>query len=207
MNSRLLHRTGKILLSAGIVACVWLIAIEIRQSHERNVASEVVAVIDQIEIGTTSRTQAEMLLRPFGSHRVPETEPAIQFAFANRRWLPLLPPSQFLWMTVEFRGGVVDSRSVQFAEEPRRSAVIVQHRTLNLKAFDSESNEHRKVVVVGHPGDARYIVKIDEDIMTPAAQRHLDWQTDFRCFRLFRNCENLAGVITGINTVQQTGAE
>jgi len=188
----------RILTGLVVAALIWVAAAKIEQVHERRIATSAVEAIAKIELGTTTRSQAEALLTKYSGYRVAGLgDDAIQLGFTNRRGLPFVRPSQWIWITLDFEQDKVVSRDMQLAETPRRSAIVYQtvHSTPVMSATGILND--RTVSVVGDPGSSYSIVRVDEDMNVPSQRLAADWQFDFRCFQFMSGCKSMADVLTG----------
>jgi hypothetical protein len=194
-----------VLLGSVVIALFWLGVAKIEQVYERSVASSAMKTLDVIQLGSTSKSQAEELLLKYSKYRVSGLDDnAIQLGFENRRWLPMIRPSQFIWITLEFKNDITLSRSAQFAEAPRRSAVVNQSLQASPVMSLSGRVKHRDVIFAGSVNSPYSIVKVYEDTAVPIQQRARDWNVDFRCFQLIFGCHNVAEVLTGAQIDQRT---
>ena len=192
-------RLFRVLFVLIAVCALWLAAAFFEYRHERNLANAAIRTVGDIQVGHSTQAQAEVMLSPYAKFQVKGLNNAIQLAFVNRRWLePVRSPSQWIWITVEFSGGIVSSRSFQFFDQPRRRATITQRvllsaEMLHLGGFIS----HRKIGSAGDPASPYFVTDVREDLQVPDEQRSRDWQFDLQCFRFLTSCKDLRGVLQG----------
>jgi hypothetical protein len=181
-----------------VTALLWVGAAKIEQVHERRVATSAVEAIATIQLGSTTRSQAEALLTKYSAYRVTGLgDEAIQLGFTNRRGLIFAKPSQWIWITLELQQERVISRSMQFAEEPRRSAIVRQSvLPTPIMSLTGKLN-HRNVDFAGQADSPYSILRVDEDTKVPSHQLTADWRFDFRCFQFMSGCKSMADVLTG----------
>jgi hypothetical protein len=113
-----------------------------------------------------------------------------QFEFTNK-WLSSLhvSPSKYVWVTLDYRDGFVVSKSVQFAEEPRISAVTRQLLHADEPSFgDSVVLKRRVIVNIVSAGNA--IVKIYDNENVSTEQRQKDWRVDLSCLSKLGACRD-----------------
>ena len=204
MSKPLASRAAQTLVALVAIALVWLAAAQLEQVHERLVAKSAMETIGTFQLGSTTQAQAENLLRSYSGFKVADLDNGIQLGFDNRRWLPLVPPSQWIWITVEFKDGMLTSRSVQLAEAPRRSAIVHQSLLPTPVMSVERAINHRAVLLVGGIAEPRSIVRIDEDAQIPPQQLAADWRVDFGCFRFTSGCSNMANVLAGAHIDQRS---
>jgi hypothetical protein len=119
-----------------------------------------------------------------------------QFAFSNRLLAILhLAPAKWVWVTLDYRSGVVISKSVQFAEEPRRTAVTRQ------SLQDTEPSIGRdppgRTVTVAIANSQNAIVKVYDDENVSTDQRQSDWQVDLSCLSRLGACIDPRVILPG----------
>jgi len=140
MKRKLTSRVIQVLVSLAVVALVWLAAAKIQQVHERALATSAVKAMATIQLGSTTRSQADALLAKYSAYRVAGLgDDCIQLGFVNRRWLPFDKASQWIWITLDFAQDKVISRHMQFAETPRRSAIVFQSEHLLRSCLSTEN--------------------------------------------------------------------
>jgi hypothetical protein len=182
----------KALLVLITLAAIWVLAAYLQYRHERNLAQAAIRTVGQIQVGHSTRSQADVMLTPYAKFRVHGPENAIELAFVNRRWLePFRSPTQWIYITVEFTDGIASSRSFQFLEQPRRRASLTQHIRLPAPVLRlGEAISHRRIRSNGDPASPYFVTDIREDLEVPEEQRARDWQFDLDCFKFLRSCKN-----------------
>lgn len=188
----------RVLTGVAAIALIWLSAAKIEQVHERSVATSAVEAIATIELGSTTRSKVEALLRSYSTYRVAKLEDnSLQLGFMNRRGLLFVRPSQWILITLEFENDRVTAREMLFAEDPRRAAIVRQSINPAPILSVTGTSEDRNVDIVGR-ADALYsIVRVDEDTNVGSQRLAADWQFDFRCFQFTLGCKDMITVLPG----------
>jgi len=195
----LLSRLLRILSVLIALCAAWLVVAFFEYRHERSIAKAAINTVGELQVGYSTQGQAEVMLTPYAKFRVKGLERGIQLAFVNRRWLePLRSPTQWIYLTVEFRDGLVSSRTFQFLEQPRRRASISQHIRLPAPVLRlGESLTHRKIGSTGDPASPYFVTDIREDLEVPDEQRSRDWKFNLDCFKFMTSCKDVRGVLEG----------
>ena len=194
-----LSRLFRVLFVLVALGAVWLLVAFFEYLHERNLANAAIRTVGEIQVGYSTQGQAEVMLTPYAKYRVKGLENGIQLAFVNRRWLePLRSPSQWIYVTVEFRDGLVSSRSFQFLEQPRKRAAITQRILLSPPVLSLRGAiSHRKIISAGDQASPYFVTDIREDLEVPDEQRSRDWKFNLDCFKFMTSCKDVRGVLEG----------
>jgi Tfp pilus assembly protein FimT len=118
-----------------------------------------------------------------------------QFAFTNR-WLTFLhlSPAKWIWVTVEYRRGVVVSKSVQLSEAPHITAVTRQLlREIEPPVAGDVFSSRTLTVSVKNTKNA--VVKVYDDESVPSDQRQKDWTVDLSCLSRFGTCSDPRAIL------------
>lgn len=199
MQRTLPSRLFSLLLVLIAIAAVWFLAAFFQYRHERNLAKAAIQTVGELQVGYTAQGQAEVMLTPYTKYRVQGLANAVELAFVNRRWLePFRSPSQWIYITVEFRDGTVSSRSFQFLDQPRRRAAITQRILLSAEKLHLGGTfGHRKIITAGDQSSPYFVTDIREDLEVPDEQRSRDWQFNLDCFKFMTSCKDVRGVLEG----------
>jgi hypothetical protein len=189
----------KVLFALIAIGGLWLAAAFFEYLYERNLAKAAIRTVGDVKVGYSTQAQTELMLTPYAKFREPGLENTIQLAFVNRRWLePVRPPSQWIYLTIEFTDGIVSSRSFQFLDQPRRRASLSQRVLLSAQKLHLGGHmSHREIGSAGDPASPYFVTDIREDLQVPDEQRSRDWQFDLQCFRFMTSCRDVREVLAG----------
>lgn len=202
---------SRVLRIIGILSCALLIFIIlglVESYYERFEAKKLIAVVSEIQVGSTSEPLAKGMLRSFSRfndfnnrREYPDeidTGAFDQFTFSNQAFRYLrLSPATWIWVTLNYNNGEVTSKLVQYYEEPRCSG-SVQEVLLEPDALKKVGIEGHHVYVSSSVPSPVFIMKVFDDATVPLARRQLDWQIDLACFTKIGGCRDPRKVLRGV---------
>ena len=190
---------GRVILFAGtvvgaIVLGTFLFAVT--QAYlDRRKAEQLLAVLQQIQVGSTDRARALQMVSPLRSHSEEWTDrglPALDLSFDNRAlaWLKLAPYTSFRASVVFKDGVVIKKHATEFVARSGYAASVTEtKRALRFSGESAPSGYPNHIVHQNWtaPTVARQIV-IEDDETYGEVQRRDDWKFNLSCLTRFSGC-------------------
>jgi hypothetical protein len=190
---------------AVVFSCVLLLTLAgIAESYyERMQADKFVALLSSVRVGYTAEADVRKVIQPFSRFLDPhhDTDNAgndqyDQYGFRNRAFGFLhLSPFVTVWITLDYKNGVVVEKSVQYYEEPRCSGVVTE--TVQQKAGAESAERDREVYLSSSVPSPVFIMKVRDNLAVPSVRRQLDWQIDLSCMTAMGGCRDPRKVLRG----------
>lgn len=189
-----------------IPACMGLVvpSAYLMARFEQTRADNLISLLSKVTPGMTSQVSIEEELRgvPF-LKRIPNVcendslQGCDQFGFSNW-WLAFLhlAPAKRVWVTLEYRRGVVISKSAQLAEEPHLTAVTRQllRETAPLTVQTAPSS---RTITLSTADPKNAIAKVYDDENVTSNQRQKDWMVDLSCLSRMGSCGDPRAILYG----------
>jgi len=186
---------GKISFSVMAVALVLSLAGIGECYYERYQAEKLLGTVAAIQVGSTTKTQAKEMLKPYSRYSTlryfdeASADEFDQYGFLNRTLAALhLATRTWVWITIDYKEGVVTSKSVQAASEPRCSGSVAESLRNDIPSAVEQTDTGRTMGIDGSPGQPYFGVQVRDDLSTPAVRRQLDWQIDLSCMTWRQGC-------------------
>lgn len=194
-NRRILRSIGLVLVGATVTLVTLIAAAFAEARHERHEAEQLLIVLSRIHVGSSTEDEATSALSAFKRYADRQINPnrqqaaiGLEFTFRNRAMAFLrLAPAKFVYLGLEFRNGIVVSKSFNFYQEPRSGAVVQE--VMADHGDDSMKIDHRQVHLIDF-GQNRTALEVRDDTSVPLVRRQLDWQIDLSCMTEIMNCED-----------------
>jgi hypothetical protein len=194
----------KIAISSAICMVLMVSFAYLAARFNQNRAEKLITRLSEVIPGTTSEAvvkstiQGEWFLK-----RIPNvcendgSQGCDQFGFTNR-WLAFLhlSPAKWIWVTIEYRNGVVVSKSVQLSEAPHISAVTTQLIRGIESPVTGEVFSSRRLTV--SPKDTmNKLIEVYDDEDVSSEQRQKDWTVDLSCLSRLGTCGDPRAILPG----------
>jgi len=194
-----LSTKSAVLLVIGLVLAAFG-AVVAEGYYERMSAEDLMATLRDVELGRTSELETRNSLHKF--ERFGEVYPEgdkpskitfNQYVFKNRGLALLhLSPAKFLWITVEYKNGLVYQKSFQYFEEPRCSGSVVESLT-----DANDSTNGRDFYLSGTEPSPTFRMKVTDSTAVPLARRKLDMEVNLSCMTRIGGCRDPRVVLKG----------
>lgn len=202
-----MNRTRIMRVAAVVFSCVLLLALAgiVESYYERMQAGKLVALLSSVQVGYTTEADVKKVIQPFSRFLDPhhDTDKAgndqyDQYGFRNRAFgLLHLSPFVTVWITLDYKNGVVVEKSVQYYEEPRCSGVVTETAQQTEKADTESTGRDREIYVGSSVPSPVFIMKVRDNLAVPFARRQLDWQIDLSCMTTMGGCRDPRKVLRG----------
>jgi hypothetical protein len=188
-----------VLRATATVACLAfvLLLIGITESYyERFQAQRLIGVLSNIQVGVTSESQAKELTKRFSRYHVHFDQNQVstdfdEYGFTNPAFQRLhLAPIINVWITIDYREGVVIGKTFSSFVAPRHGVSVVEVVKHGDAFLRKVAPPGRIVTVSGYETSPRFILWIEDDASVPLSQRQKDWQIDLSCMTEIGGCED-----------------
>jgi hypothetical protein len=205
----MMNRVRIMRIAVVVFSCVLLLALAgIAESYyERMQAGKLVALLSSVRVGYTTEADARKAIQPFSRFLDPHHDTNIagndqydQYGFRNRAFRLLhLSPFVTVWITLDYKNGVVVEKSVQYYEEPRCSGVVTEtvQQAVPENAGAESAGRDREVYLSSSVPSPVFIMKVRDNPSVPSVRRKLDWQIDLSCMTTMGGCRDPRRVLRG----------
>jgi hypothetical protein len=171
---------------------------------EQNRVGKLIRILAYATPGTTSRASIRQMLQRESFNTGDSNACAKyhmgdcdQFGFENR-WIAFLhlAPVKAILVTVEYKDGIVISKTVLFLEEPHLAVTTKQFFNADETQTTDVVPESRQVTVDAF-NDRSESIKVNDDQNVDKNRRAKDWLVDASCFSRFGACTDLRVVLPG----------
>lgn len=184
-----------ILIGAALLAAMSLASAYADAWYEKSAAERLLMVLSRVQVGSSTESDVTDATKAFARYAEghmnsdrQKAASAVTYTFQNRVMAYLhLAPWKFVYIGLEFKNGMVVSKSLNFYQEPQ-SGVIVQEVVATDRS-DSTKIGARQI----HPviyGPNRLVIEVHDDTSVPLARRQLDWQLDLSCMTKMGACRD-----------------
>jgi hypothetical protein len=192
-----------LLVSALLLGAVVLALAYVNVWQEKSEATEFLAMLSTVEVGSSSKSATIEAAKRFGRYENSPGQPDqqarstwIEYTFGNRVMAALhLATPKFLYVGIEFRDGVVVKKTANFYQEPR-FGVIVQE-VMAPSGSAPTSNNPRQVRTNVY-GPESLVINVQDDSSVPVERRKRDWQIDLSCMTMITPCRDPKDLLPGI---------
>jgi len=200
------HSNWAVKLMICITACIAVIVsvAYCAARFEQNRADRLIGLLSNVMPGVTSQESIKTMFESksflTGNSNVCQKyhmRNCDQFVFTNKLLAFLhIASSKQVWVTLDYRNGVVVSKSVQFAEDPRIGAVTRQLlRDIGPLPVGAATSSRTITVAIADSQNA--IVKVYDDESVSTDQRQRDWQVDLSCLSRIGACSDPRVILPG----------
>jgi|WetSurMetagenome_2_1015567.scaffolds.fasta_scaffold375495_1 hypothetical protein len=171
--------------------------------HQRSRAERLLSVLSTIQVGrstesdvaTSTAALAGYARRQVNSGHLGVTS-ELEFTFQNHLMALLhFSPPKYLYVGLEFKDGVVTSKSLNFYQAPR-FGVIVQE--VNAGANSDSKKLNARELHINNYGQNMTVIEIRDDTSVPQVRRQLDWQIDLSCMTEMSACRDAHRILPGV---------
>lgn len=204
-TNRSMWQFMRLVLVGAAVMIVTLIAVAYADArHEKHEAEQLLMVFSRIQVGSSTENDVTNATNAFNGYADRQMNPNsqnavsdVEFTFRNRvmAFLPFVP-AKFVSLGLEFRNGVVVSKSFNFYQEPRSGAIVQE--VMAVRGSDSMNISARQVHFIDY-GENRHIIEVRDDTSVPLARRQLDWRIDLSCMTEIMSCRDPHRILPGIS--------
>jgi hypothetical protein len=172
--------------------------------REKSAAEQLLVVLSRIQVGSSTETDVTNATEAFSEYADRQLNYGSQkgaswvtYTFQNRVMAFLhLAPWKFAYIGLEFKNGVVVSKSLNFYQQPR-SGVIVQE-VMAAEGGNSTKINARQIHTIIY-GPNRRVIEVHDDTSVSLARRQLDWKTDLSCMTEMASCKDPHRMLPGID--------
>jgi hypothetical protein len=195
-----------ILIGAALLVATSLTLAYADAWYEKSAAERMLTILSRVQVGKSTESDVNNATKAFGRYADGDINSDRQkaaswvtYTFQNRVMAILhLAPWKSVYIGLEFKNGVVVSKSLNFYQQPR-SGVIVQEVVATDGSSSTKINARQIHPVVYGPN--RLVIEVHDDTSVPLARRQLDWQLDLSCMTKMMPCKDPYLMLPGI--VQQ----
>jgi len=174
--------------------------------YERFEAQKLIACLSEIQVGTTTEVRAKEITRRFSRYgtlgnypKDAHTELFDQFEFQNRALSFLhLSPATWIWITIQYKRGLVVQKHAQAASEPRCSGSVTESVHNESVSVERPVGRGRTVGIGGETPSGYFVIQVRDDLSTPLIRRQMDWQIDLSCMTWRAGCADPRKTLHGV---------
>jgi hypothetical protein len=195
----------RLVLVGAAVMIVTLISVAYTDArHEKYEAEQLLIVLTRINVGSSTENDATNATNAFNGYADRQMNfnrqnvvSDVEFTFRNRVIAFLhLAPAKFVYLGLEFRNGVVVSKSFNFYQEPRSGAIVQE--VMAAHGSDPMKISTRQIHLIDY-GHNRHVIEVRDDTSVPLARRQLDWHIDLSCMTEIMTCKDPHRILPGIS--------